>query len=199
MIGLCGKTSPLYSRCVRLSILMLGILTDLVICALFFSLDATEEESFYFWDSLVENIWVSFFSVLFSIPPTLLVVLAFNIPSSVIRSFERSSSVSELEQVYRKNSQRLCCRRALGFFLFFIASSILCLYLIGFGIAHVTLQKNWVQSSGVSVAIDLVVFELIPAMAFGWLGLMIVWCKCNCCLWMMMWLDVYRFFRNIAA
>ena len=162
MIGLCGKTSPLYSRCVRLSILMLGILTDLVICALFFSLDATEEESFYFWDSLVENIWVSFFSVLFSIPPTLLVVLAFTIPSSVTRSFERTTSHSELERVYRKNSWRLCCRRALGFFLFFVVSSFLCLYLIAFGhIAHVTLQKNWVQSSGVSVAIDLILFELI--------------------------------------
>ena len=52
MIGLCSVTSPLYSRCVRLSVLMLGLLFDIAICTLFFNLDPQEEESFYFWESL---------------------------------------------------------------------------------------------------------------------------------------------------
>ena len=53
MIAVCFKTSALYSRCVRLSILMIGILTDLVICALFFNLDEAEDETFMFWDGIV--------------------------------------------------------------------------------------------------------------------------------------------------
>ena len=87
MIGVCARTSPLYPRCVRLSILLVGLLTDLVICALFFNLEGDEEESFYFWDSLMENIWVAIYSVLFSIPPSLLIVFAFTLPGSLTRKF----------------------------------------------------------------------------------------------------------------
>ena len=39
MVGVCSKTSPLYSRCVRLSVVLLGLLTDIAICALFFNLE----------------------------------------------------------------------------------------------------------------------------------------------------------------
>ena len=43
MLSLCGKTSPLYSRCVRLSVLQLGVLTDVAMCALFFNLEPIED------------------------------------------------------------------------------------------------------------------------------------------------------------
>ena len=55
------------------------------------------------------------------------------------------------------------------------------------------------QSFGVSLVIDLVVFELVPALVFGSLGLLVVQCRCSCCLCLLMWLELYRFFRNIAA
>ena len=93
MIGICCKTSPLYSRCTRLALLMLGALTDMTICALFFNLDPNDPEYFYFWDNLVSNIWVGFFSAVLSIPPLLFVVLAFKIPSKILLSFEASSSI----------------------------------------------------------------------------------------------------------
>ena len=101
MVGLCSKTSPLYSRCVRLSVLFLGVLTDITMCALFFNLEPIEN-SFQFWDSLVENVWVGVYSVLLSLPFILIVVLSFRVPSSVIRSFEETNSLKELEQVYRE-------------------------------------------------------------------------------------------------
>ena len=52
-IGLCCKASALYNRCIRLGVLLLGILTDVAICALFFYLNSGyEDQSFYFWEEL---------------------------------------------------------------------------------------------------------------------------------------------------
>ena len=39
MVNICSSTSVLYSRCVRLSVVMLGVLTDIAMCALFFNLE----------------------------------------------------------------------------------------------------------------------------------------------------------------
>lgn len=50
-VGLCSHTSPLYSRCVRWSVLLLGVLTDIAMCALFFNLEPIES-AFQFWESL---------------------------------------------------------------------------------------------------------------------------------------------------
>ena len=92
MLGLCSKTNPLYSRCTRLSVLLLGVLTDITMCALFFNLEPIED-SFQFWDSLVENVWVGVYSVLLSLPFILIVVLSFRIPSFILRSFQETTSV----------------------------------------------------------------------------------------------------------
>ena len=144
MVGLCSNTSPLYSRTVRLSVVLLGVLTDISICALFFNLEPIED-SFQFWDSLVENLWVSVYSVLLSLPFALLAVISFRIPSSVITSFEETTSLKELKRVYRAKSSRLRCQRCIGFTFFFLLSNFLCLYLVAFGhVVSMTLQKNWV-------------------------------------------------------
>ena len=63
MVALCWKTSPLYSRCIRLSVVFLGMLTDISICGLFFNLEPIED-SFQFWENLSENLWVALYSVL---------------------------------------------------------------------------------------------------------------------------------------
>ena len=144
MVGLCSNTSPLYSRCVRLSVLLLGVLADITMCALFFNLEPIED-SFQFWDSLVENVWVGVYSVLLSLPFILIVVLSFRIPSSILRQFEQTNSLKELDRVYRAHSNRLHCHRFVGFTCFFFLSNFLCLYLTSFGhMVSMTLQKNWV-------------------------------------------------------
>ena len=86
MVGLCCKTSPLYSRCIRLSVVFFGVLTNIALCALFFNLEPIED-TFKFWEKLDENFWVGLYSVLLSLPFSVLLVLSFRIPSSVVRSF----------------------------------------------------------------------------------------------------------------
>ena len=200
MVGLCSKTNPLYSRCVRLSVLLLGVLTDIAMCALFFNMEPVEEVSFQFWDGLVENVWVAIYSVLLSLPFILFVVLSYRIPSFILRSFRETTSVRQLEHVYRSHSKRIQCHKCLGFFFFFLFSCFLSLYLISFGhVVTMNLQKNWVQSSGTSLAIDLVAFEIVPALFFGCVGLLIFVCDCKCCMCALVSLDLYRVFRNIAA
>ena len=130
MVGLCSKTNPLYSRCVRLSVLLLGVLTDIAMCALFFNMEPVEEVSFQFWDGLVENVWVAIYSVLLSLPFILFVVLSYRIPSFILRSFRETTSVRQLEHVYRSHSKRIQCHKCLGFFFFFLFSCFLALPLI---------------------------------------------------------------------
>ena len=91
----------------RFSLLLLAILTDITMCSLFFSLE--EQESLLFWDSLVENIWVGVYSALLSIPPTLLVALAFKVPSKIMTQFENTQSRDELWEVYKRVKCRLNC------------------------------------------------------------------------------------------
>ena len=101
-VGLCCRTSALYSRSVRLSVLLLGILTDIAMCALFFELSPPEEEqSFYFWDELQENVWVGLYSALFSIPPLLAVVFAFKVPSAALKAFAAATSPSSIQPLYK--------------------------------------------------------------------------------------------------
>ena len=199
MVGLCTKTSPLYSRCVRLSVVFLGVLTDITMCALFFNLEPIED-SFQFWSNLAENVWVGLYSAILSLPFVLISVLSFHIPSSIIRSFQETTSLKQLRIVYGNQAHRLQCHACIGFTFFFLLSSFLCLYLIAFGnVISIALQKNWVQSSGASLVIDMIAFEMIPALVFGLAGLLIFLCDCKCCLCPLVSVEVYRVFRNIAA
>ena len=89
-VGVCIRTSALYPRCIRLSIFLLGILADVAICGLFFSLE--EEESLYFWENIAENIWVAFYSVLLNMPIMCVIAFAFTIPKGIMRRFESADS-----------------------------------------------------------------------------------------------------------
>ena len=108
----------------RFSLLLLAILTDITMCSLFFSLE--EQESLLLWDSLVENIWVGVYSALFSIPPILLVALAFRVPSKPRLALVSASSPGAIRQIYHTNTHRLRCHQAMGFILFILLSSFLC-------------------------------------------------------------------------
>ena len=66
-------------------------------------------------------------------------------------------------------------------------------------VVSLRMQQEWVTSSGASLAIDLVAFEIAPALFFGSLALLILMCDCKCCLCSLVFLDLYRVFRNLAA
>ena len=88
----------------------------------------------------------------------------------------------------------------LGFILFVNLSCFLCLYLVAFSHkVQMELQEQWMLSSGAALAIDLIAFEILPAFFFGGVGLVVVGGHCKCCLCSLLFLDVYRAFRNLAA
>ncbi len=198
--NLCSTTSMVYPRCMRLCVLLLALLTEVVLCALFFNVDPEETESLLFWENLVENVWVGIFSALLSIPPTLVVVLAFRVPSRVLLAFERTTSLKQLQEQYSQHRSRLNCSLCTGYSLFALISLVFCTYLLAFGhIVTATLQENWMTSSGASVAVDLVAFEVLPALFFGRVGVLILSCDCKCCLCSLVFLEVYRSFRNVVG
>ncbi len=130
----------------------------------------------------------------------LMLVLAFRVPSRVLRAFQETRNLAELRVVYRVHAGRLRCERCMGFGVFLVLSGFFSLYLVAFGhVVSLSLQKNWVTSSGASLAIDLVAFEVVPALFFGLVGLLIFSCDCKCCLCALVSLDLYRVFRNVAA
>ena len=136
IFGLWCRTSALYGRCVRLSILYLGILTNVTICALFFEISpppGQEADSVFFWESLAENIWVSFYSVLFSLPPLLIVIWAFKVPMEPIKVFSEELSPVVLPPLYAQFRSRLRCHVRLGFAIFFFFAACFTLFLLGFG------------------------------------------------------------------
>ena len=65
-------------------------------CALFFEISApgeSEESSYYFWDEVVENVWVGIFSALLSIPMIFVIALAFHVPARIRKSFKNATSL----------------------------------------------------------------------------------------------------------
>ena len=45
---------------------------------------------------MAENLWVAIYSVVLSMPLSLVLVVSFGIPSSVTRSFEKTTSLHQL-------------------------------------------------------------------------------------------------------
>lgn len=73
------RTSPFKPRSLRLAVLYLGVLLEIAVCAFFFDLNE-EPQSSSFLDKLIENFWVSLYSVLLTAPLLLLVGLSHSLP-----------------------------------------------------------------------------------------------------------------------
>lgn len=62
--------------------------------------------------------------------------------------------------------------------MFFLLSSFFCLYLVAFcHEASVSQQKEWAISSFISIALDIVIFELFPAVLIGLFGSLLFCCS----------------------
>lgn len=95
---------------------------------------------------------------------------------------------------------RIKCWKCIGTFLFFVVSCFLSLYIVAFGeVAASSVKRNWLASSGSSLAIDLVVFEVLPALFYGGIVSLVFGCDCRCWLCLVISLELYRSFRNLAA
>ena len=83
--------------------------------------------------------------------------------------------------------------------LFALLSCFLCLYLIAFAhMASASMSKDWLVSSFISLAIDLVAFEAIPAFSVAVLGVLYFGCKWKCFMCLIMSIEGYRFVRNFV-
>ena len=58
------------------------------------------------------------------------------------------------------------------------------------------MSRDWLVSSSISIAIELFVFEVVPALAVGLFGLAYFGCKIKCMMWLLVSIEGYRFVRN---
>ena len=195
-------SSLLSPRLLRLSLFYVGLLFELVLCALFFNLNPSEpeeEEPPLFWEGFIADFWVAVFSTLLAIPPLLLISTCFCTPSGLKQKVKEATSLKQLSKVVDRakkgKRKRVCC----GMVLFALLSCFLCLYLIAFAhVASPSMSRDWLVSSFISLAIDLVVFEAIPAFSVTIFGLLYFGCKSKCFMCLLVLIESYRFVRNFV-
>ena len=55
------------------------------------------------------------------------------------------------------------------------------------------MSRDWLVSSSLSIAIDLVIFEIFPAIVVGMLGLVCLGCKVKCVMWLIVSIEAIDF------
>ena len=87
----------------------------------------------------------------------------------------------------------------LSWTLFFLLSNFLLLYLICFTeVASSQLVQEWLISSLLSILMDQLVLELIPAFGVSLLGLVLSsYRRCSALMCLMLAIEIYRLYRNL--
>ena len=107
--------------------------------------------------------------------------------------------MDELTLIVKQAKRNMRSRTALGASLFVAVSCFCCVYLIAFAqVANSVMSRDWLASSSLSVLIELVAFEVLPALAVGFLGLVYLGCKMRCVIWILVVVEFYRFIRNFV-
>ena len=87
--NLVTHTSLLNTRPVRLSLFYLAILLEFSLNALFYNLSPSEGDDVpLFWEGVIENFWVAFYSAVFAMIPLLLIGLVLSVPSKWVRQLQ---------------------------------------------------------------------------------------------------------------
>ena len=91
------------------------------------------------------------------------------------------------------------CRKLSILLSFTFLSLFLWSFLIGFcDLAGKQIQEEWLKSGMLSVFIEMVAFEFIPALAVGALGSMLHRCKTSKLFCFILAIESYRALRNVA-
>ena len=177
ILNLVCKASP--GRVARLSILFLGFLFDFALSALFHDNDDSGDSEFFSAENLIANFWIGLYSVLFASIPIAVLGCLFSIKS-------------------RSNNRK--CLSFIKSFVWLLISVFLGLYIIAFfSLSAWEDQKNWLVSSLISVGLDMVIFEVLPATTLGILGILIYTCKLKCLLCLAVAIEAYRALRNVVG
>ena len=186
-------------RSLRLALLFLSVLTELAISAFFHDLSPSDESSSFDSETLTENFWVGLYSVVLTLVLMSLVGLALRIPSKWLKQLTSAAS-SRSVVPFPSFNKKLKIRLGLAFVVWFLLSGFLCLYLMGFcEIASGMKEEEWMTSSLISIAIDMSAFEVLPALLFASLGLLIVFCKMKWVMCGVVILETYRAVRNVVS
>ena len=198
LYNLIAKTSPLNKRGVRLSVCYLALLLELSLCALFFNLAPGDDEP-PFLERLIENFWIALYSVVFALFPLLLLGLLFSVPKKWLAELQSADQLPEVKDKFNSISKELHLRVLVGFVFFFVLSLFLLLYIISFcHVAGLATSVDWLIASAISILLDQVAFEVLPALAVGFLGTLQGCCsRCRALLWVIVLIELYRLYRNL--
>ncbi len=59
------------------------------------------------------------------------------------------------------------------------------------------MSRDWISGSFISVGIDVVVFEVVPAFLVGLFGSVLFGCSAKCTLCAIVTIELYRMIRNL--
>ena len=186
----------------RLAFFFLTLLLEFVLNALFYNLYPPEDEDTpLFWDGIIENFWVSFYSFLFAMTPLLLLGCVFTASRKMKEQLKLATDALALKEKYRNNMKnKIRCKTVGGLVFFAILSNYLLLYIVCFcHVASKRMSEDWLRSSGILVVLDLLILELLPGMLFGLLGLFYRLCnRSNLMICVIVLMESYRFYRNLV-
>ncbi len=99
------------------------------------------------------------YAILLALPLLSLVSLCFRVTSRRKASLLFASQHAHLEHAYLQFQKRQRVHSILALVAFTLVSLFLCLYLMGFcTMANAAAQRDWLTSSGISLALDMALF-----------------------------------------
>lgn len=148
---------------------------------------------------IIENFWVALYSALFAMIPLLVIGLVLSVPSKWTRQIEQAHSVETLKAIYQGLQRKLKCKAGCGFLLFALFSNFLLLYIICFcHVANGRMSKDWARSSSITIVLDLLAFELLPAVVVAFLAVLRGYCRgCRGLVCFIVLIELYRLYRNL--
>ena len=173
--------------------MFLTLLVELAVCALFVHLSPAD-------DSLGMNLVVALAAFFAAIVPFLLIGLAFSSSSIMNFKLRRAKSASEIKRIFEGMKKKIRAK-AIGAFVFFLlVSAVLLLYIVCFShLASDSMREDWRMSCLITVALDLVVFELVAGVLFGLFASCYGSCRSTkSLLCFLVALEFYRIHRNLV-
>ena len=89
----------------KLALFLLALLLEFALNALFYNLNPTHEDNApLFWDVIIQNFWVAFYSFAFSMLPLFVIGLTFTPPARMSRKLREAETTKEIIDI-RKNEK----------------------------------------------------------------------------------------------
>ena len=132
--------------------------------------------------------------------PLLLIGLVLSVPSKWIREIEQAQNVDSLKSTFLSFERKIKCKAVTGFLLFAFFSNFFLLFIICFShVASGKMSEDWARSSSLTIVIDLLLFELGPAVVVAFLAVIRGYCQgCNGVVCFIILIEVYRQYRNLV-